>query len=177
MRKRYFVYLVYLIIITFIVTSVSLSRYSTTVQSEGSVTVAKPVISYTPRAATLNGEPITDIGGGISLSDIDSGDILVYTFDISNFDNTHVNQVLLKYKLTVSMNPDTINLPLLYSIEPAASYESAGGNWIYMGFDEQITHSYTLTVSWDADNDAPEYAGKEQKLQITIDTQQADSTH
>jgi hypothetical protein len=175
MKGRYYVYIIYLIIVTFVVTTVSFSRYSTTVEATGSVSVAKPVISYLPRSAALNGQPVTDISGGIALSDIKAGDVMVYKFDICNFEESSINQVLLKYRLTVSFDPNTVDLPLIYNLEPDDIYEQAGGQWIYMGFGEAITHSYTLTVSWDVNDDNPMYIGKEQKIRITIDTQQADN--
>lgn len=175
MRGRHYVYIIYLIIVTFVVTTVSFSRYSTTVEGTGSVTVAKPVITYIPRSASLNDQPVTDITEGIALSDIKAGDQLIYKFDICNFEDSTFNQVLLMYRLTVSFDPNTVDLPLIYNLEPDDIYEQAGGQWIYMGFGEEITHSYTLTVSWDVNDDNPMYIGKEQKIRITIDTQQADS--
>ena len=137
--------------------------------------MSKPVIAYIPRNATLNGQPVNDITGGISLSDIKAGDELIYKFDICNFEGSTVNQVLLKYRLTVFLDPDTANLPLIYNLEPDEVYEQAGDQWIYMGFGEAITHSYTLTVSWDPAEDDPMYIGKEQKLKIIIDTQQTEN--
>lgn len=175
MRKRYYVYITYLLIVTLIVTAVSFSRYSTTVEGEGAVTVAKPVISYVPGSAALNGQPVADISGGIELSDIKAGDVLVYKFEIHNYENSDINQVLLQYRLSVSRYPETPDLPLDYSLVPDGTYAQAAGGWTYMGFGEEIVHGYTLTVSWDAGHNDPAYNDKEQKLQITIDTQQAEA--
>ena len=174
MKKKYYVYLIYLSVVTLVVTVVSFSRYSATVEGGGSVTVAVPVIEYIPVSATFNDEPITDItGGGIVLHDLRPGDELVYRFNISNHDGARRNQVLLKYDISVAFDPDPQVIPLEYTISPAAVYRSQG-EWTYLGFEEQETHSYTLTVLWSGDQYDMSYLDKEQLIEIRIDTEQAD---
>ena len=55
MRKMYFVYLMYLTVVTLIVTAVSFSRYATVVEVSASVSVAKPVVRYVPVSGMFNG--------------------------------------------------------------------------------------------------------------------------
>lgn len=164
-----------MIVVSLVVTAVSFSRYSTTVEGSAQVTVAKPVLAYTAGSLELNGVPLVTSGGGISLTDVQPGDELVYQFDIKNTDGIDQNQVLMKYVVSVVFDPDPTVLPLSYTLEPAATYPSAGGSWKYLGFGAPITHSYTLTVTWDEAEVDPGYMDKSQDIQVQINSQQADS--
>jgi len=175
MKKRYYFYLIYLIVTSLVVTTVSFSRYSTTVEGVSQVTVARPVLSYVPQSLTYNGNPVLDFSEGISLSDIMPGDVLVYEFDVQNYDGSSQNEVLLKYLITVIFDPEEPTLPLSYTLLPEDTYQSAGGDWVYLGFGSQITHSYVLTVTWDEEEDDPMYTNQEQDIMIQIDSEQADS--
>jgi hypothetical protein len=175
MRTRHYFYLAYLIIVSLAVTAVSFSRYSVVVEGSDLARVARPVLVHTPQSLTLNGLPLEDLGGGINLTNVMPGDVLVYEFDISNFQGEDTNEVLLKYLITVMFDPADTTLPLTYSLEPGGAYPSAGGGWVYLGFGQQITHSYTLTVSWDESETDPMYTNQQQGINIQISSQQADS--
>ncbi|MCE5195863.1 MAG: hypothetical protein LLG09_01850 [Negativicutes bacterium] len=175
MKKSYVVYLLYLLMVTVVVAAVSLSKFSTTGEGTDTVSVAKPVLSYLPQSAELNGTEILEIGSGLHVGDLLPGDILVYHFDIVNFENSNLNQVLLKYRVTVEWNPVLPNLPFSYTLEPAATYDSAGDGYVYLGFGGQITHSYTLTITWDETDAGSAYLDKQQTLQIKIEAEQVDS--
>ncbi len=173
--RKYYIYLMYLIVITFVVTTVSFSKYLSTVGGGGSVTVAVPVIEYIPVSATFNGVPISGItGGGIVLNGLEPGDELIYNFNILNHNDTKQNQVLLKYDISVSFDPDPQVIPLTYTLSPAAIYSSQG-EWTYLGYAYQETHSYTLTVLWGGEMYDTAYLNKEQLIEIRIDSEQADS--
>lgn len=174
-KKMYPALLIYLIIITLSVTAVSLSRYSTLVEENSGISAARPILSYEPQSAVLNGNSVADFANGINLSDVKAGDKLVFRFDIVNMKGSTINQVLLKYKINVKFDPAVANLPLTYTLQPSETYDSAGGDWVYMGFGERITHSYTLTVSWDESANGPDYLNKQQNIQIIIDAEQADA--
>jgi len=165
-----------MIVVSLVVTAVSFSRYSTTVEGSTQVSVAKPVVEYIPGKLTLNGVPLTTSAGGISLTDVMPGDELVYAFEIRNFTEDDENQVLMQYWINVIYDPaDPTVLPLQDTLVAGGTYPSAGGDWVYLGFGEQITHSYTLTVSWDEGEVDPAYMNQEQSIQIQINSQQADS--
>lgn len=176
MKNRYYFYVIYLIVISLAVVGVSFSSYTTTVEGSSQVTVARPVLTYTPNSLTYNGDPITEINGGINLKDVVPGDILVYKFDIKNYDGAKQNQVLLEYLITINFDPDELTLPLTYELLADDTYGTVGeSSWVYLGFGEEITHSYTLTVEWDESAISPEYEEQEQSIQIQINSQQADS--
>ncbi|HSN95474.1 MAG TPA: hypothetical protein VLR89_10500 [Anaerolineaceae bacterium] len=175
MKKRYLVYLAYLLLVTLTVTAVSLSRFSTTVQSSAQVSVARPVLNYVPQSLTLNGVAYTSSGNNLSLSDLKPGDSLVYKFDINNFEGGLMNQVKLQYRVSVFFDPATPTLPLTYTLVPDGSYPSAGSGYTYLGFGSAITHGYTLTVNWAAGELDPAYANKAQIIRIQVDSYQADN--
>ena len=177
MKNRLFLYLSYLVLVSFVVTGITFSRYDTVTSGSDEANAAQAVFEYVPISATINGDPIADIQNGISVADVKPGDELIYYFDIKNYDGSNINQVLLKYNIDVSFSPNPTTLPLTYLLTPADSYPSAGGNWIYLGFDSEETHSYMLMVLWAAADDNPSYIGKQQNVQIQINTEQADSAY
>lgn len=174
MKKRYFVYLIYLLLVTSIGTSVSLSKYTITYEGSDTAMIARPIFSYEPVSATLNGVDIPDISDGITLTDIMPGDQLVYNFRINNFEGEKINDVTLKYEIKVFFDPVSADLPFICTLVPAGEYPSAGGNWTYLGFGEAETHSYTLIVDWDEEEQDPIYEGKQQNIKVEINTQQAE---
>ncbi|MDD3693723.1 MAG: hypothetical protein PHX02_07490 [Oscillospiraceae bacterium] len=171
MKKN--VFLAYLLIITVISTAVSFSKFSTSGQFSDNVRVASPILHYVPQYATLNDNLITDLSDGININDALPGDVLVYRFDILNFNGDKINEVLLKYKITVTFTPSTVVLPLDYTLQPADYYESAGGEWIYMDSGKKTTHSYTLTVTWPSSNNNSDYEGQQQNIGIHIESEQS----
>lgn len=176
-HKRYFIYLVYLLLVTSIVSSVSLSKYAISIGGSDTAVVARPVFSYEPVSATLNGDDIPDIDVGITHSDIKPGDELVYHFRINNFEGGDTNQVTLKYIIEVFFDPDTLNLPFSYTLEPVevpAEYSFAEGSWTYLGFEQTESHSYTLTINWDETDEDPIYQDKQQSIRIEVNAQQVD---
>jgi hypothetical protein len=175
MRKRVYAYLIYLILITLLVTAVSFSRYATLVTGSEEAGVAGMVIEYVPVSATLNGDTVSSISNGIMVNNVTPGTVLVYHFNIRNYEGSNLNQVLMKYHITVSFDPDPKEIPLTYDLAPGGTYNSAGGGWTYLGFEEQETHSYTLTVTWEESENDPSYASKTQQVLIEIDSEQVDS--
>ena len=175
MKNRALIYLSYLVLVSFVVTGVTFSRYETVLCGSDIANTAQAVIEYVPISATLNDVPISNVENGISIGEAKPGDELVYYFDINNYNNSDINQVLLKYKINISFDPSSTTLPLTYYLMPAESYESAGGSWIYLGFGSEETHSYMLIVSWDELSNGEEYLSQQQNIQIELDAEQVDS--
>ncbi len=175
MKKSIYIYLVYFVLISFVVTGISFSRYSTAIAGSDSAMAACTVIEYIPQSLTLNDVSIPVSESGISVSDLMPGDILVYDFVIQNFNGNAVNQVLMKYHIAAVFSPVSPIIPVTCDITPNGTYQSAGGGWTYMGFGTEYTHSYTLTIEWDENDDDPAYLNQQQDIQIQIDAEQADS--
>ncbi|MHB1152194.1 MAG: hypothetical protein ACYCWE_15805 [Eubacteriales bacterium] len=174
MLKKYYSYLLYLILITFVITAATFSGYRTTMVSSAQIKVAKPVLLYTPVSAVLNGVPVTDITNGINITGSVPGDILVYQFNITNYDGIHLNDVTMKYKVNVAFNPSDAVLPFTYTLQPAASYSADGEGYTYLNTGVQLTHGYTLTVTWPSGDKSPEYWVKTQNISIQISSEQVD---
>jgi hypothetical protein len=175
MKKRIHIYIIYLALFSFVVAGVSLSRYTKTIAGSESAMAASPVIAYQPDSMTLNGAPVEISESSLSIGDLVPGDVLVYHFDIRNYNGTAINQVLMKYRVSVVFSPAPSNIPVTCDLTPDGVYQSAGENWTYMGFDAEETHSYTLTISWDEADYDPAYMNQQQDIQIQIDAEQADS--
>jgi hypothetical protein len=173
-------YLVYLIIVTLVVTGVSFSKYGTIVDGTDTARVAKPVLEYVPTSATFRGQALSSLSEGLSFTDVKPGDELIYTFDIRNYEgeglNKVRNEVLLKYNIVVSVQPEN-ELPLSTTLGPTLpdiTYPSAGSGWTILGLGEDITHSYTLRILWNAAETGSVYANKTQTIRITINAEQID---
>lgn len=170
------IYLLYLVVITFVITSVSLSRYTKIVELRDEAKAARVVVKYVPISATLSGVPITDLSEGLSFTDMEPGDEVVYTFEIRNYDGELQNQVKMKYLIDVTFDPAPPVLPLTFNLVPAASYPSAGSSWTALSYGPgNIAHSYTLTINWDEDAVAPGYIGQAQTVKIDISSEQMDN--
>lgn len=175
MRKRIHIYIIYLALFSFVVTGVSLSRYSRSIAGSDQVRAARAVIEYNPVNMTLNGVPMGAPGDGFSLSDMGPGDELSYRFNVTNFNGEYSNQTLMKYSIAVIFDPDPPAIPVEYEVRPDDLYPSAGTNWTYIGFESEETHSYTLTVTWEKNEIDPKYLDRQQSIQIQIHAEQVDS--
>ncbi len=174
MRNRFYIFMTYLILITLVVLGVSMSRYETTMTGSSSAIVGQAVLDYVPVSATLNGEPISDVSGGINVSELSAGSELIYKFNINNFKDGNLNEVLLKYKISVSFDPDPKTIPLTYTVTPDEAYQAAegGDGWVLMGFESEETHGYTLKIVWDGADIDPAYLNQQQKIQLRINAEQ-----
>lgn len=166
-KRNIYIYLLYLLLVTTVITGVSLSRYSKLFTGEDTALAARIVVDYVPVSATLNGDPVADINDGISLTDITKGDVLVYNFDVRNHDGVSRTQVAFRYKITISFNPSAKVLPLTYTLSP-----SSGESWTSMGFNSDETDAYTLTVTWPTALDGG--ASQTQEVIVTVDYEQVD---
>ncbi len=175
MKKRLPLLLLYLVLVTFSVTVASFSRYTVVRSASDTAVVAKVAFDYVPISATLNDIPIASISGGISVGNVQPGSVLVYSFQIRNYKDSDVSEVLMKYLLSVSFDPSEKVIPLTYTLTPSDTYPSAGGGWVYLEHGIQTTHIYTLTVTWPQGEDSTQYAGQSQSVKIQVDAEQANA--
>jgi len=172
MKNHIYIFLTYLVLISLVIAGISMSRYETTMTGSGESVIGAAVIDYVPRSATLNGEPITSSSGGISISDLNPGDEVIYEFDIKNFKDDNLNRVLLKYKISVILDPVTQTIPLDYTLTPSGTYQAAGDGWVLLGHASEETHSYTLSIVWDEEAIDPGYLNQQQMLKLKIEAEQ-----
>jgi hypothetical protein len=172
MKNRLYIIITYLVLISLVIAGVSMSRYETTVAGSDVAAIGQAVLDYIPVGATLNGVPITT-SGGINISDLSPGSTLVYKFDINNYKDGNLNQILLKYKISVSFNPDPKTIPLTYTLTADDTYQSSEDvGWVLLGFTSEETHSYTLTIVWDGAEIDPAYLNQQQTVQLKINAEQ-----
>lgn len=176
MKYRLLLFVTYLVLLSFIGTAVCFSQYRTRTYGTGQTNAALAVIDYFPVSATINGVSLTNVGNGISITDVKPGDVLVCNFEIRNYKGTNINEVLLKYHIKATFSPDPETLPLSYTITPASSYPSVGGDWSYLYYGSEQTHSYTLKVTWLTGENDDKYLNRHQIINIAVDAQQMDTT-
>jgi hypothetical protein len=173
MKNHLHVILLYLVVVSLVAAGISISRFETTMTGSSEAVIGRPVIDCAPVSAELNGAPVAAGDSGIDISNMTAGDELVYKFNINNFKGEITNEVLLKYRITVSFDPHPLNIPLTYTLTPDDEYQPAGGDgWALLGFDGQETHSYTLTVTWDESKTDPAYLSQQQSLRLIINAEQ-----
>lgn len=172
MKNHLYILLTYLVLISLVIAGISMSRYETTMTGSGESVIGAAVIDYVPRSATLNGEPITSSSGGINISNMNPGDEVVYEFDIKNFKDNNLNRVLLKYKISVILDPVTKTIPLTSVITPGGTYQAAGDGWVLLGHASEETHSYTLTITWNEGELDTAYLNQQQMLKLKIEAEQ-----
>jgi len=152
-----------------------MSRYSKLQRGEDEAKVARVIIQYEPVSAFLNDKPVPFDENGVTYDVIFPGDVLKYDFKIRNFSGAAVNQVLMKYRIVVNLEPEPQLLPVVPDIIPKESYTSAGDEWTYMGYQNPETHEYSLIINWPEEQNQPEYHSKQQALSIKIESVQVNS--
>lgn len=178
MKRMLPFYLVYLIIITMVVTGVFFSKYGTSADGSDAARVARPVLRYVTGAAQYKKAggvwtPVTGTGD-FSFTDVQPGDTLEYKFKVNNFEGVDlVNEVLLKYKIEISVIPVDI-LPLVSTLSSTGTYPEAEDGWVLLGMGDNISHEYTLTIVWSEGATGSQYGNKEQTIRITINAEQID---
>lgn len=163
-------YLLYLALAGMVVFGVSYARYSSTVNGGGKAAVA---------AMAMTGEITSseiDVGG------MRPGDQKTVTFTVANVDSANrVSEVEQNYSITIKTAG---NLPFTFALRPDAGVASpagglaaAGGVWRTavqgsLPAETSASHGYTLTITWPADQAAPEYADEIDVVTLIVDAEQ-----
>lgn len=171
-------YLLYLVLVTSVITSVSLAKYAST----GEGRAAGLVASFTT-GTTLDLEmPVLDMLYPGSKKEI--------AFVVTNFQGEQNSEVPLEYEMQVET---TGNLPLKFSLagtkEEGASdtlvgpldnnLRAVGGHFPSAGLEGKKTHTYTLTVEWPLEQSDginptdPGYSDEIDQVTVRIKTAQA----
>lgn len=175
-------WVVYLLLLTMLATGVSLSRYKTTIAGSGSVSVARPVVTYvavpdSTNPARLNGIAITPWTG--ALTGLKPGDRLTVPFSVRNYDGAGISQVLMQYQLSAAITTITGQTQPQYTWSiatyPAGANYGAVGGWTPIGFGSPIEHKYTLTIEWPTGTYGTEYMNKSQTVSIIVNAVQVNN--
>lgn len=175
-KKLHFgVYVLYLLVVTVIVTSVSYSRFALTKAGLDEARVARPVITF------VN----SDLP---SLSDLAPGETKEYSFKIENFDGNGVTEVTLDYCFDFSFSnidaPEPLDMEydLYYKPTAGAAEEHVGmtepssnrSNKIRILAGEAVTHTFLLKIKWNATQTTEAFAGKTNRFTISTFAEQVE---
>ena len=174
MKKNIFIYILYLLILTICVANFSFSRYETSVSGIDEARVARAVFDCVPVSAILNGEAMTGIDNGVTVSNAEPGTELIYTFNVCNYSGANFNEVNLHYNIHVELNPSTPALPLTYTLTTGGNTYSEG-SWVDMGYSAPQTDTYILTVKWEEAEDGEEFLDTQQTVKIKMTAEQLQS--
>lgn len=145
-NNRLWVFLLYLALVTSLILSVTLARYSSGASGTGTVSVA-----------AMAGDASSTLQ--MSLDGMTpGGEERTLEFQVVNFTADAVSEVALDYQITVET---TGNLPLVFTLTADAGENRVSGGTILDGVKSQTltggafplselgqTHTYTLTASW-----------------------------
>ncbi len=169
-------YLLYLVLVTSVITSVSLAKYTAKTDGGASAPIAAFV---TDTSLTLKLPLAENLYPGFS-QDIN--------FDVTNFEGDNSSQVPLNYEMWLET---TGNLPLTFALtgqkaeddasgavaqaDPNDSLHFTGGKFPSSLKEGKKTHTYTLKIEWpEGENDA-DYSKEIDQVSIKIKTTQATS--
>lgn len=173
-KRRVVAYLLYFSLACTLVLGVTYARYSSAITGTGSAHVAAVELE-------LN-EPL-DLSE--QLQGMTPGTERKLSFEISNAKGTSVSQVAQDYSITVNT---TGSLPLIFTLAhsdstTAGTYADTPSNaegqpvWTWSGgalpHSEEITHTYSLTVTWPAEQADAHYADEIDLVTLTVDAKQA----
>lgn len=143
LKKKYVIFLIiYFVFLAIYISSITLSKYMANMNKEDSTySVAKPIIIVEIDPLNNKVNPVNDI-------EID--------FSVYNYDGDDVNDVALKYK--ISLINDSVSIPLSYRLYDANDNEITLNNnlittnAINMIASTKTKHDYKLVVSWNGSN-------------------------
>lgn len=190
--RRILSYGVYFLLVSFLVSSVTLSRYMVNVSSNGELTVA----SYAMDSAITTTDDTASTQETLYIGGMQPGDAKEYTFTVKNYIQSEesgnvVCSVDQEYVIEIL---STCNLPLSFSIVEAEESEAEESpellteiesevglkkyttEEISLGSGEEIDHVYTLIISWDSDDASLSYIGEVDKVTIMVNAWQTVET-
>lgn len=173
-KKMKLRYLVYLALVTTVISSTTLARFVTEIGVGSQVLVAAFA-----SGTTLN----LELGTQEAMS---PGETRTVSFTVTNQDAGTVSEVPLNYQLQIET---TGNLPLQFGLSGEKTDEKDTESRLVGALDEETlcatggtlpsaggfgacSHSYTLTISWPEEQNTDEYSYEIDRLSVKISTEQ-----
>lgn len=157
-------YLVCLVILTFFVTSVSLSRYIMRVEGGDSARVAKYIVEINMQKDFESVE--------LQLDDIMPGESHDYEFAVANNDGANRSEVAFSFYIELTT---TALLPLEITISEGVnvyeynhSEEKIITDIYYIGTSSNQTVEFLITFAWDAEENDAIYQGLTDTISINV---------
>lgn len=159
------------IVIIFIITSsiylinTTKSRYVSEVNIKNNVNVAIPQIELDTSTLTLTTENLMP------------GDSVSCDFYIRNYNNSKINEVLMKYYINLEITKE--DFPLNYTIyditdgrEVSLSETTEGFGPITLNYGTVENKKYRIVFTWDEDKNSDTYANKQFIFKILVNATQ-----
>ena len=167
--SRLWFYLVYLIIVTGIIVSVTLSKYVATVSGTGTTTIATTVAA------------VSELSLNTANARMVPGASRMYSFRVTNETSGRTSDVAQDYSIEVLT---TGNLPLQFALDAkgggTADHMALKRNgeenvWTggFLPFGSAETHSYVLTVTWPSAAAAAQYQNEIDLITVRVEAKQA----
>ncbi|WP_343210716.1 hypothetical protein [Anaerolentibacter hominis] len=170
-QRRIWPYLVYLVLVTSVLISVTLSRYATRMTGTGTALVASMASDLEPSSFQFTIGPLKP------------GDTSIYSFLINNYEGDRVSEVSQIYSISLET---TGNLPLTFEItgEPLVQPEEwnklaeadPGQNSMSGGrlpHTQKVSHSYEIKITWPSSLSDPVYQDEIDLITVTVAASQA----
>jgi len=164
---KWHMYLIYLCLISLIITGISFSRFSTVIQNTGPENTAIPAVVFS--TWIMNQQVST-----INIEGIKPGDSKTITISVNNQDG---NGNASSYNQSVTLELETTgNLPLQYSLTKDGTPVSLShpDSYQYVSAAQEFTanmaetKSYILTISWPASSNSYTYKDEIDYLQLRL---------
>ena len=158
-RKRLNFLIIFLTIILFIFTfNVTSSRYIGQIENKTNDVNAIPILN-------LNNPTFNE-----TISNMLPGSIIESDFYVSNYDDTNINEVLMKYYIKVQIGSEIpMKVHLFDEDEAEITLDKEGKTpeeTLIYGID--IQKKYHIKIEWDENNNDAKYADKDLKLNIEV---------
>ena len=153
------------LITTIIVTTLTLSKYESTLAGNSNAIVAVPVMDLSTNTISLNINPIDEEK--------------IYTFSVANIKDKQQSEVSMKYTIQIQ---SLENLPLEFELyaetDTRREKNLLSGNGkitdpIVMGLEEE-KHTYNLKIKWRELEDSYLYSQTIDYVQIVLNSEQID---
>lgn len=163
--KKVCIALGFITISTICVMNTSFSRYFSQVSSTSNISVAIPQIELeNVNTAFVTGRMIP-------------GETRTIEFDVKNFKNADINEVLMQYY--IDLNIETNTIPFTYEIyqvngtnEVKLNKTASGFGPVQLGYGSQETKHFKLVISWAETDNNVSYADQQFQFRIAVNAEQ-----
>lgn len=159
-RKVKFLIVIFIFISTVYLLNITKSRYTSETNIKENLDIAIPRISL----ETEN-----------TIDSMLPGDTRIYNFSIKNTENSKINEVQMEYYINVNITQNDLPLTYkIYSVEGTRETElittTNGYGPVNLNYETEETQNFKIVFTWDEAQNSVEYAGKNYKFNIEVNS-------
>lgn len=143
-NSSYFRYVMYLLLLTFVLTGVTLSRYSSTLSEADTARVA--AFDYVIEVEDAQGESLIDVGSSSISNPVEFGLSLYATAKLSDAENCMFNDVARVVKVTITNNSEATVNAIINTLTEIEIEDGVDNRIVWCLFDEDETFSGTNAI-------------------------------